>query len=187
MANLTTAARVQHIRPLGDNTDVLARLADCLAAASAWFEGATGPILTASYTERLSGGLSTALKLSHKPCTAVASLTVDGTTWHVLTSATADTGQEVFLPSHGMWLETRGYLWPKGSGNILITYTAGYAAVPEDIQQSVALLTLLLMEESNRLGVGAKTLGAEQINLVVRNAKDYQFITDTINGYGRIY
>jgi len=187
MADLTTAARVQRLRPLGDKTEVLERLADCLAAASAWFEGTTGPILTASYTERLSGGLSSVLKLMHKPCTAVTSLTVNGSTWSVLTSAGTDTGQEVFLPSHGMWLEARGYLWPKGNGNIQITYTAGYATIPEDIQQAVALLTLLLMEETNRLGIGGKTLGSEQINLVVRNAKDYQFITDTINGYGRIY
>jgi hypothetical protein len=191
MANLTTAERVQHIKALGDKADVISRLEECLAAASAWFETAVGPILTASYTERLSGGLSPVLKLAHKPCTAVTSLSVNGTTWRVLTSAVVDTGQEVFLPSHGMWLEARGYLWPKGNGNILITYTAGYGAtaevLPDDIQQSVALVTLLLMEESNRLGIGAKTLGPEQINLVIRNAKDYQFITDTINHYGRIY
>ena len=187
MANLTTAARVQSLRPLGDKSEVLQRLTECLAAASVWFEGATGPIASASYTERLSGGLSPLLKLTHKPCTAVTSLRVNGSTWNVLTSAATDTGQEAFLPPHGMWLEARGYLWPKGSGNIQITYTAGYATIPEDVQQAVAMLTLLLMEETNRLGIGAKTLGSEQINLVVRNTKDYQFITDTINGYGRIY
>ena len=171
---LTTAARLGSYRPIPDAAAGV--LIECLKAADAWLKGRIGTAVESdSYTRRLSGEGVAMLRLPDWPLTAVSSLTLDGAALTVLVGSATDTGQDVFADADGLLWMRNDDVFTKGRGNILITYTAGYAstAIPEDLQQACVVLTWLIAEERTRIGIGGKTLGPEQINLVVRNSKDY--------------
>lgn len=177
---LTTLDNVSTFRQLKNAADETAALS-FLQAASAYVEKAVGRALTLqAYTKTLSGDGAPLLLLPHWPIVSVTSLSVDGDAWDVLASGSEHDGEEAFLPEHGLWLEAVDGAFPRGTANVLIAYTAGYQVIPEDLQLAVAMLTHLLLVERGRIGDGAKTLGPENIQTIVRNPKDYEFIRRTI-------
>jgi hypothetical protein len=66
-----------------------------------------------------------------------------------------------------------------------VNVTSGYATIPDDVQQCVSMLTWLLLEETNRIGITSSTLGQERIGQLARSSKDYDFLQRCINYYGR--
>lgn len=173
-----------------------------VSAVDAWVKRYVGyEIESDDYEERLSGRGTPILKPRRWPITAVSSLKVDGVTWAVLAwDDETDADEEVFLPEHGKWLEARNLgvygggkftqqpddqpAFPRGAGNVWIEYTAGYAAIPEDLKLvCVQLSVLVLHEQSGLLGHGSKTVGDMSIQQVLRDAKDYQFIVDVLNAF----
>ncbi len=161
-----------------------------LAAATEYLQTQIGrDIVTTTYTNEMYRGDGTAiLRLNNWPIQSVTSLTVGGETWTVLgPTYAADSGQTAFVPSTGSWLEARGTkVFTEGS-LVVVSYVAGFDTVPDDLQMCCCMIARLLLEERNRLGMTAKSLGPEQINMIARNANDYQFIKDTIDYYARSF
>jgi hypothetical protein len=159
-----------------------------LTAVDAYLKRAVGrAIESAEYTQVLSGSGTPILAVPQWPVTAVSSLVVDEATWAVmLQTATADLGEQCFLPDHGKWLEARGgEVFPLGWGNVRVKYTAGYATVPSDLALACVMLTGIVWKERNLLGDGYRTLGDSTVQQVIRNPREYQFITDVIDSYRR--
>lgn len=181
---LATIAQAKAWKPVTSAEE--ARLTVCLDAASAFIEKAVGrPLASASYTRRLSGDGSPLLLLPHWPITAVTTLEVEGIAWEVLTDSGTDTAQSAYLPTHGLWLEARDDVWPEGSGNIKVVYTAGYTTIPMDLVQACIMIAFLLFIEEGRIGDGALTLGPQNLQSVVRNPADYELIKNTLFYHGR--
>lgn len=189
---LTNLARVELVRPpvpggsFSDDPGLLAQATAALDSASAWFETMIGYTMALSARSYLMSGNGTSvLKVPDYPIVTVTSLKVDGSTWTVLFPGGTDTGQDAAVHDSRKWLVARYRYWPKGLSNIALATTAGLATIPEDVQQAVAMLAWLLLEESNRLGINATSLGPEHVNMVARDADDYQFIKTTISRYSR--
>jgi len=143
-----------------------------------------------STTERLSGDGERRLFLSRVPIATVASLTVGGTAWSVTALGVASgASDKAWIPGHGLWLESIGTnVFTRGQNNIAITYAAGYLAGSLELEQiadATAMLAGLLFLERTRLGVGSTTIGQQNIQQTLRNSKDYEFITRTIDRYRR--
>ena len=160
---------------------------EALDAAEQWFLTAIGrEIESSTYTQRLSGDGTCILYTPQWPITSVESLKVDEDEWGVLTSDDlTDSDEETYLPVHGRWLEGRNGLTFPMSPTIVIEYTAGYAEVPADVRYCVVMMARLLIRERNRLGEGAKSLGPENIQQVVRDHKAYPLIEATIKRYSQ--
>ncbi len=189
-ARYTSEAYVKAFKTVGTDPDVLARLTASLLAASAYMEARIGRSLAQqTYTLRLDGTGTPALMLPYWPATNVTNLTVNGAAWTVMLDADADTGQECFLDATGRLLRARSWVFPRGYGNVQLTFTAGFAATsdptatsnfPEDVQQATAMVTQLMMLENVRIGEGALRLGDMDIQSIARNPDDYKTIEQTI-------
>lgn len=53
--------------------------------------------------------------------------------------------------------------WPLGIANIVVTYTAGYEAIPFDIEAAATKVTAQRYKEFDRLGQVSKILGGETV------------------------
>lgn len=186
---LTSTTRVTTLKPVGTDPAVIARLSDCLAAASAYMEKRIGRLLgQATYTKRLDGNGTPVLVLPYWPATAITNLTVNGGAWTVMLDADTDTGQQCTIDGSGRMLLARSYPFPRGIGNVQVTWTAGFqissdptvSYFPDDIQQATAMVTHLLLLENVRIGEGSLTLGPEQVQNIARNPDDYKFIESVI-------
>lgn len=59
-----------------------------------------------------------------------------------------------------------GYCFTIGAGNVHVRYTAGYDAVPADIEQAVNELVALRYRERDRIGHRSKSLAGETVSFV---------------------
>ena len=88
---------------------------------------------------------SSSLLLDWPKVTAIsAASTRSGTTWTALTAAQI----AALLPVAGSAYWCDDY-WPAGVGNVKLTYTAGYAAVPDAIKRAALLIAVTDMPTSN--------------------------------------
>jgi len=151
---------------------------------------------SAARTERLSGDGTVLLYPSYWPVTAVTSIGIENlgmTLTTMLYSATTDSYQDVFVPAHGEWLEMRAPsdstnglgVWPRGTGNIKLVYTAGYATIPADLKGAIAMATLIVMAERTKLGKTQVQVGAEAVREIVRKSDEYPFIMGTFARFQR--
>ena len=195
MAALTTIARVEIVRPpskggrFADDPILEARATACLNAASSWFTNAVGrDITSAAKNYLLSGRGNKVLSLlGDWPIAAVASAVVENVAWTQLSFGAQYAAQDYIIHPSGRYLLAMARPWPLGVGNIQVVATVGFSPIPDDVQQCVAMLTWLLLEETNRLGIASSTLGAERIGQLARNSKDYDFMQTTIEYYGRVF
>jgi hypothetical protein len=163
--------------------DLTNKLAWALAAASDYMNAEAGRVLVSqSYNEWYTGDGSAVLKLRQWPVTSVSSLTMGGTALTVMADGDVDTGQDVLIANGGKWLQARGFYFYSGA-SISVSYTAGYAlgSVPPRLVSACVLIAKLLLMEREKIGTGGKTLGPEQVNLVVRKFSEYPMIEDALN------
>ena len=146
--DLTTLANVKaYIPSLGTVTTFDALLGRLITAASAWIKSYLNrDILATTYVETLDGTGTTALMVGQYPITALTSLVVDGR------DVTADA---VF--SRRMIRLKAGKFYA-GVGNVVVNYTAGYAAPPYDLEQACIELVAWRFRERERLGLASKSL-----------------------------
>lgn len=133
MADLTTLDKVKRFLNK-DETETThdAVLQDLITAASAAVETYTARKFTQdSYTELYDGTGLPHLVLRQAPVASVTSVKLDG--------------QELPADDYAVYGQTgvlrrkTGY-WPEGVQNIEVSYTAGYASVPPDVEQAAILL-----------------------------------------------
>jgi hypothetical protein len=120
------------------------------------------------------------------PVSAVLSLTIDGETIPPAPSATA--AGYVFSPTQ---LALRGWHFRRGTQNVSVTYTAGFAAPPPELAQACVELVALRYRERSRVGEVSRSIGgAETVAYSQKDMSDaiktilsqYRLVTP-INGF----
>lgn len=117
-----------------------------VARASAIVRGyCSRDITSASYSETFSGAGGTVWAPTHYPVTAVASVTVDDRAIP-LAGNTSMAGYR-FGDS---FVVLRGYRFERGAYNCCVSYTAGVAVVPDDVEHAVILTVLAAYRGAER-------------------------------------
>lgn len=127
---------------------------------------------------------------------------VDGTAWPLLSNSSliTSTGDAWLDYEWGLvhymdstTLGTRPYssslYFPTGFGRIFCAFTAGWGGAydyPQALKTAAIVLTMLMYEERNRIGIKAKTIGPETISEYIRDSSDYKTMCETaIQKYSR--
>lgn len=185
--DLTTIDKVRD--QLGKDTTasdpVLERL---ITASSKWILTRLGrPILSASYTETKDGNGGTRVRLDQCPPTpdsppiAVTSVTVDGAAipQRPAVSASNTNPEGWILREYG--IDLVGYAFTRGSRNVVIVYTVGYAEVPEDIAQATTEHVALKYRRRGTMGVAMEAGGGEA--MTYSDTSVIAGINDLLDGY----
>lgn len=128
-----------------DADPVLSRL---ITAVSAYIESwLSRPIATLTTTETYNGNGGTAMQLRGYPIQSVTSITVDGqpcTLFH--------------FDDANLIRDDAGF-FNRGQANVIVTYTAGFAVIPEEISQCAIEMVALRFKERDRIGITTQALG----------------------------
>lgn len=161
MPDLTTVERVKQFLPLSSSntTDdqLLARLVAAASAVVSQYCGRT--FTTASHVETRDGTGATALVCRQAPITAVTSLTIGGQPL-ALSTQPGQRGYYVSDPITGV-IALEGATFTRGRGNVVLTYTAGFATTPADVEQAVIDLIALKYRGRDRVGLVSKGIQGE--------------------------
>jgi uncharacterized phiE125 gp8 family phage protein len=145
--DLCTVADVQAYLGLPSGQDA-ALIQTLVTAASVLIQSYLGyNIASATYTETRSGHGRESLALRNGPVTAIQSLTVGATTQ----SASPGYDQTGYSFDGGRVYLSNG-VFSCGIRNISITYTAGYATVPDDLAQACIELVSLRYKLKDKTG-----------------------------------
>lgn len=156
---LTTLAKVKQFGQIESFEDdlLLVRMID--AASAAIEQYCSRQFESQSYSEVLDGTGQRKMTLRNVPVTAVASVAVNG---RAIPARPAVTAQGFTFDQYGVRLV--GYTFEAGASNVEITYTAGFAAVPADVDMACCEMVALRYKMLDRLGVSSKTLAGESIS-----------------------
>lgn len=150
--NLTTAA----------DDDLLIRLvADATSLIKTWL---SRDVLTATYTQRIDGKGNSEVVLANFPVTAVSVVKVNDMAISPSTGST-DAGYQFDDNS----VSLRAYIFTRGKRNVIVTYTAGYATVPADLEQVCIDLCATKYRERDRIGLDSKSLAGETTQFATRD------------------
>lgn len=122
------------------------------------------PIAEASYTETRDGSGSRVMSLAVTPVASVQSLMINGN--RVLPAPDVTRPGYLFSATR---LALLGYRFAKGLGNVVVSYTAGYAETPPDVEQACISLAAARYRERDRIGLSAKGLAGETTQFSVRD------------------
>lgn len=121
-------------------------------------------ILSADYTDIRNGTGTKSLVLPNYPITAVSSVEIIAQPLQpglIPPPAVLTFGIQFTFDDYG--LRYIGGVWPKGTANIKVSYTAGYAAMPGDLAHAGAKLCAMRYRELERLGQKSKSMGGEVV------------------------
>lgn len=112
-----------------------------------------GDLHSQAYTETYDGSGTNRLTLINFPVTAVSAVTIDG----ISIPAALNTYDYGFgFDAYSVHL-TNNLIFTRGKQNVSVTYTAGYASIPEDIEQA----TLLALQNMVQVQKMDTTIGSE--------------------------
>lgn len=117
------------------------------------------------YTEIRDGQGGTSLAFANTPVTAVSSLIIDT----VAIPPAPDARSPGFVFSPAMLHLQGGYEFRRGYGNVVASYTAGYAATPPEIEQACIELVALRYKERDRIGQVSKNLAGEVVSFTQKD------------------
>src|SRR5579875_58763 len=180
--DLTTLANVKaYLSPPLTTTAADALLSRLITAASRFIESwLNRTIASAAYTDTRNGTGGTRLFLRNRPVTAVSSLTIDGVS--IPPSDPPPTGAGYLFDDACVYL-VGGATFAKGAQNIVVSYTAGYAATPPEIEQACIALVALRYKERDRIGQASKNLGGEVVSFQQKDMPaDVQTLLDQYRG-----
>lgn len=180
MASFVTLNEVKlwlSIESTNTNNDTL--LTSLISSASSWVENWVNRTLSStSYTERYNGTGNYSMMVKNYPITAISSLTVNGAIVSASDGVSVgyvyDNNQIIFI----------GNKIAKGIQNVAITYTAGYAAIPQDIKQVVIELVGYKFKEMNRIGLESKTIAGEVTTFSLKDLKEHN--KNLLNNYNKV-
>lgn len=172
MAVYTSRSNVKTHLGLGSGDSSLDALIDLvIEAVDGIIDGFTGrgSLASAQATEYYDGPGSGKLILRRRPVTAVAGVWVDAVGYHGQAAGAFGSGTEwtagvdfvnprtdATEGNGGMLVALRnpdfegGGIWPRGIGNIKVTYTAGYATIPSDLATAATSLAVQLVQAAER-------------------------------------
>ncbi|HTQ33569.1 MAG TPA: phage head-tail connector protein [Stellaceae bacterium] len=112
-------------------------------------------IAVSDWIETRDGDGGQRLVFANFPVSGVLSLTIDGPAIPPAPTGGGFGAGYVFSPTE---LALRGYVFTRRPQNVVITYTAGYAAVPPDIAQACVELVAQRYRERTRIGEVSKAM-----------------------------
>ena len=142
-------------------------LAELITAASNFIQNAyLGRFIAEQdYIETLNGiGDKARVGVKNTPITAVASVTVNGKS---VPASSGPSGRGFLWSDREIGLI--GYSFCRGFQNIILAYSAGYTAIPQDLVQVCIDLVALRYKERDRIGMSSKTLDKQ---VIAYNTKD---------------
>jgi hypothetical protein len=122
---------------------------------------------SANYTDTISGEHTNVVFLQNVPITAVSSVMING---NAVPAASTVNGVGYVFGSNQVMVN--GYRFPRGYNNITISYTAGYATIPFDIEQACIELCALRYRERDRIGQVSKSLAGEVVAFSQKDMSD---------------
>ena len=165
--DLTTVANLKAWLGITGSTDdaLLARL---VTAASQWVQNwLSRDLLSAARSEVRNGTGSATMVLANRPVTAVASLMING---QAVPASSGHSQPGYFFSDSTLFL--RGYTFTRGQGNVTVSYTAGYASIPPELEQACIELISVRYRERDRIGHVSKSLGGETVTFSQKDAPD---------------
>ena len=118
-----------------------------------------------SYTIMRNGRGQIHIMLPQRPINGVSSVVVDGLAILPQTSF----GTYGFRFSDRAVILDGGAMFTLGQGNVVISYSAGYATIPADIAQAVNELVGLRYKEKDRIGFASKSLAGELVSFITKD------------------
>ena len=161
MSDLTTLASVKaRLRIAGMSDDWLFGMLITQASQfiQAWLNRSLGE---ASYTETRDGTGSRTMMFANYPVTSVSSLTVNDVAVPLAINTSA-TGYRFDATR----LQLNSDVFPRGFGNVTVTYTAGYATTPPEIDGACADLVAYKYRELERIGHSSKSIQGETVAFI---------------------
>lgn len=160
--DLTTLADVKaYLSPPLATTADDALLARLITAASQFIQSwLNRSIASASYSDTRNGTGGTRLFLRNRPVTAVGAVTVDGVS--IVPSDPPPLSAGYLFDDSAVYLVS--HCFTRGAQNVVVQYTAGYAATPPEIAQACIALVVLRYKERDRIGQASKNLGGEVVS-----------------------
>lgn len=143
------------------DTDQTVRASALLDMASSKIRRACNQTLTLVTDDEvtLSGAYTSMLFLPEIPVVSVASVLLDGTALVYGTGSGVNDGYS-WTPFGS--LTRLGDRWPIGVDNVVVTYTHGFATVPDDIRTACAELAAAMFQ--NPLGVNSETVDGYSVS-----------------------
>lgn len=160
--DLTTLANVKaYLSPPLTTTADDALLQRLITASSQFIQSwLNRSIAVSDYSDTRSGSGGIRLFLRNRPVIAVASVTIDGA---VIPVSGPPPNQSGFMfDDSSVYLA--GFRFMKGVRNVVVQYSAGYAATPPEIEQACIALTVLRYKERDRIGQASKSVAGEVIS-----------------------
>lgn len=181
MADLTTLANAKQWLGLPEvSTDDEALLTRLISSASEFIQTwLNRDIASQDYNEARDGTGGNRLVFAEYPVTAVSSVVVDGRpiprAVDVVSIGYRFDSQQIIL---------NGYVFTKGWSNVQLAYTAGFAAVPMEIEQACIELVSLRFKERDRIGHQSKSLAGETVTFFIKDMPDS--VRTILNNYKRV-
>ena len=164
-SDLTNLADLEAWLGLASGNDDEPLLARLITAASAFIETWCDRQFAAqTYTEVRDGTGAVRMAFAQTPVTAVTSVAIDG---HAIPP-----GDAVSTPGYyftAAMLMLNGHAFARGYGNVQLSYTAGFAATPADIEQACIELAAMRYRELGRIGVASKSVAGESTSFVIKD------------------
>ncbi len=158
--DLTTLADVKSWLQTGQSTfpstddGLLTRL---ITAASQFIQSwLNRQIASGDWQEVRDGTGGQRLAFANFPVSAVLSLSIDGLE---IPPAPSDGGFGAGYVFSATELALRGYVFTRRAQNVIVTYTAGFAAIPPDVAQAAIELVCQRYRERTRIGEVSRALG----------------------------
>jgi len=164
MANLVTLERVKTYLEIANTEtaqDVL--LQDLIARIGAWMERyCDRSFAKATYTEQRDGDGTATLLVREWPLLSVTSLYDDPL--RVFGAATQIAASDFALyPNQGL-IRLDGRIFSVGIQNVKVTYEAGYAEIPQDLQQALIELIADRFRNKENQGIRSLAIGSYRVD-----------------------
>jgi hypothetical protein len=141
------------------------KLSALITACSGWVKSYLNrDILQATYTETINGTGTRQILLGNYPVTSVTALLVCD---HDVTSYALSDGRRTISLAPG------GGIFDRDIANVSITYVAGFATVPADLEHVVCRLVAWGDAESGRLQQVSKSMGGEVVTFSQASAPSW--------------
>ena len=132
-----------------------------------------------SYTDVSDGNERSVKTLPNFPITAVSNVTIDSLTIPVSTNQ----GAGYLFDKNSIRLN--GYRFTKGVQNVSVTYSAGYAAIPADIERACIEWVAFAHENRTRIGYASKSMAGETTAFITSSMP--ASVKETLERWKRAY
>ena len=177
--DLTSLANVKQWLNVATTTDdtLLTRL---ITAGSQFIQAwLNRQLASQSYTEIRDGNGTTKMFFAQYPVTAVANVVIDGVT----VPASPDGVQPGYTFDTRM-LYLIGYAPCVDQQNVTLTYTAGYATTPPEIEQACIELVSLRYRERGRIGMSSVAAAGETTSYIITDMP--KSVATILSNYKRV-